>query len=144
VLGRTVLDTDVLVAALRSARGASRLLVTGVLEHRYVALASVPLILQYESVLNREEHLDAARVSRNDVEMFLDALAIVMEPIRIAYLWRPLLADPRDDLVLETAVNGRADALVTFNRRHFADAAKLFGLEILAPGQALGRMESKT
>ena len=144
MLGRTVLDTDVVVAAVRSDRGASRLLVAAALERRYSVLASVPLMLQYESVLTRPEHLEAAGISAADVEILLDALAVVVEPIRISYLWRPVLPDAGDDLVLETAVNGRADIVVTFNRRHFEPAATPFGLEILAPADAVRRLENRT
>jgi putative PIN family toxin of toxin-antitoxin system len=143
VLGRTVLDTNVVVAAIRSNRGASRLLLTAALERRYTVLASVPLMLQYESVLNRAEHLAAAGISAADVEVLLDALAMVVEPIRISYLWRPVLTDAQDDLVLETAVNGRAGVVVTFNRRHFEPAVSLFGLEILAPPDAVRRLENR-
>ena len=144
MLGRAVLDTDVLVAAVRSDRGASRLLLTAALKHHYPVLASVPLMLQYESVLTRPEHLEAAGISAADVEILLDALAVVVEPIRISYLWRPVLPDAGDDLVLETAVNGRADIVVTFNRRHFEPAATPFGLEILAPADAVRRLENRT
>ena len=144
VLDRTVLDTDVLVAAVRSDRGASRVLLTAALERRYPVLASVPLMLQYESVLTRSEHLAAARISAADVEVLLDAIALVSEPIRISYLWRPVLSDPGDDLVLEAAVNGRADVVVTFNRRHFEPAAAPFGVEILAPTDARRRLENRS
>jgi putative PIN family toxin of toxin-antitoxin system len=144
VLGRAVLDTDVVVAAVRSDRGASRRLLLAALERRYPVLASVPLMLQYESVLTRPEHLEAAGISAADVETLLDALAVVVEPIRISYLWRPVLPDAGDDLVLETAVNGRADIVVTFNRRHFEAAATPFGLEILAPADAVRRLESRS
>ncbi len=138
-----MLDTDVLVAAVRSDRGASRALLISALERRYPVLASVPLMLQYESVLTRPEHLTAAGISAADGEVLLNAIALVVEPIRISYLWRPVLADSGDDLVLETAVNGQADVVVTFNRRHFVPAAALFGLEILAPADAVGRLESR-
>jgi predicted nucleic acid-binding protein len=143
VLGRTVLDTDVLVAAVRSDRGASRLLLTAAFERRYPIVASVPLMLQYESVLTRSEHLEAARISSTDVDILLDALAVVVEPVRISYLWRPVLPDAGDDLVLETAVNGRAGIVVTFNRRHFELARTQFGLEILAPADAVRRLENR-
>ena len=143
MLKRTVLDTDVLVAAVRSDRGASRRLLVAALERRYPVLASVPLMLQYESVLTRPEHLEAAGISAADVEILLDALAVVVEPIRISYLWRPVLPDQGDDLVLETMVNGRADILVTFNRRHFEPAAAPFGLKILAPADAVRRLENR-
>ena len=138
-----MLDTNVLVAAVRSDRGASRVLLTSALERRYPILASVPLMLQYESVLTRSEHLAAARISAADIEVLLDALAVVVEPIRISYLWRPVLPDPGDDLVLETAVNGRADVLVTFNRRHFEPVAACFGLEVVTPADAVHELENR-
>jgi putative PIN family toxin of toxin-antitoxin system len=144
LLGRTVLDTDVLVAAVRSARGASRVLLTAALEQRYRVLASVPLMLQYESVLTRSEHLLAAGISVADVEVLLDAIALIVEPIRISYLWRPVVRDQGDDLVLETAVSGRAEVIVTFNRRDFEPAANRFGVAILAPADAVRRLEGRS
>lgn len=143
MLGRTVLDSDVLVAALRSDRGASRVLLTAALEARYAVLASVPLMLQYESVLTRAEHLEAAGISAADVGVLLDAIAVVVEPVRISYLWRPILPDPGDDLVLETAANGRAEFVVTFNRRDFVPAQQRFGIEILNPADAVRRLENR-
>jgi predicted nucleic acid-binding protein len=142
VLGRSILDTDVLVAAVRSSRGASRVLLTAALERRYRVMASVPLMLEYEAVLTRPEHLAAAQISTEDVDILRDAIALVVERIRISYLWRPMLPDPGDDLVLETAVNGRADVLVTFNRRDFEPAAARFGFEVVAPADAVRRLEN--
>lgn len=139
-----MLDTDVLVAAVRSDTGASRLLLTAGLGRRYQVLASVPLMLQYESVLTRSEHLVAAGISETDVQVLLDAIALVATPVRISYLWRPTLPDPDDDLVLETAVNGHAEVVVTFNRRHFDPAAARFGIEILAPAEAVRRLEGRS
>ena len=135
--------TDVLVAAVRSARGASRVLLTAALENRYPVLVSVPLMLEYEAVLARPEHLEAAGIAAADIGFLLDAFALVIEPIRISYLWRPVLPDPGDDLVLETAVNGRADVVVTFNRRDFVPATTGFGVEILAPADAVRRLERR-
>jgi len=142
VLDRAVLDSDVLVAAVRSDRGASRVILIAALEARYPVLASVPLMLQCESVLTRPEHLEAAGISAADVAVLLDAIAVVVEPIRISYLWRPTLPDPGDDLVLETAVNGGADILVTFNRHDFEPAAERFGIEIVTPAHAVRRLET--
>lgn len=136
---RTVLDTDVLVAAIRSNRGASRVLLLAALEGRYPLLASVPLMLQYEAVLTRPEHRAAAKISAEDVQALLDAIALIAEPVRVSYLWRPILPDPDDDLVLEAAVNGGAHRVVTFNLRHFRPAARVFGLSVLTPGVALQR-----
>jgi predicted nucleic acid-binding protein len=144
VLGLTVVDTDVLVAAVRSDRGASRVLLTAALERRYPVLASVPLMLQYESVLTRSDHLIAAGISVADAELLLDAIALVATPVRISYLWRPMLPNPDDDLVLETEFNGHAEAVVTFNRRHFEPAAARFGIEILVPAEAVRRLEGRS
>ena len=130
------------MAAIRSDRGASRVLVTAALERRYQVLASVPLMLQYESVLTRSEHLVAAGISEGDVQVLLDAIAHLATQVRISYLWRPMLSDPDDDLVLETAVNGHAEVVITFNRRHFEPAAARFGIEIVSPAEAVRRLES--
>jgi predicted nucleic acid-binding protein len=138
------MDTDVLVAGVRGEGGASRVLITAAVERRYWFLASVPLMLQYESVLTRPEHLAAAGISELDVQVLLDAIALVARPVRISYLWRPMLPDPGDDLVLETAVNGQAEAVITFNRRHVEPAAARFGIEILAPAEAVRRLEGRS
>ena len=106
-------------------------------------LVSVPLMLQYESVLCRSEHLEAAGISAADVTVLLDAVALIATPIRLSYLWRPVLSDSGDDLVLETAVNGGADVVVTFNRRDFEPVANRFGFEVIAPSDAVRRLENR-
>ena len=137
---RVVLDTNVLVAAMRSDLGASRALLMDALEQRYELLASVPLMIEYEAVLARPEHLGASNLSAEDVGAILDAVAVVADRVRLAYLWRPTLPDANDDMVLETAVNGRADFIVTFNRHDFEPVTSLFGLEVLGPAEALKRL----
>lgn len=132
---RLVLDTDVVVAAFRSDKGASRRLLLAALDREVTMLASVPLMLEYESVLKRPEHLAAIGLTRDEVDAVLDAVALVIEPVRLAFLWRPRLRDPNDEMVLETAVNGRADRLVTFNLRHLAEAAREFGIHAGLPGE---------
>ena len=71
----------------------------------------------------------------------LDAVAAVAEPVLLDFLWRPALPDPDDDMVLETGVNGQADAIVTFNRRHFVMVTKQFGLDVLSRADAIKRLE---
>lgn len=137
------MDTDVLVAALRSDQGASRQLLLAALDRRFVMLVSVPLMLEYEAVLTREEHLAAAGITANDVDTVLDALATVVEPVRLSFLWRPRLKDAADEMVLETAVNGMADRLVTFNLKHLGEAALEFGVRALSPGKALRELAEK-
>jgi len=139
---RLVLDTATVVAAVRSEAGASRRLLVAALEKRLTLLVSVPLMIEYQAVLSRAEHLEAAGLSLEDVDMLLDALSVVATPVRLAFLWRPAVRDPDDDMVLETAVNGRAAALVTFNRRDFLGVADKFGIEVLSPGEALARLEN--
>lgn len=99
--------------------------------------ASVSLFIEYESVCTRQMHLDAAGLSPGDVAIFLDALAGFVEPVPIHYLWRPQLHDPADELVLEAAVNAGVDALLSFNLRHFRNAADRFGLRVSQPGPFL-------
>ena len=93
--------------------------------------------------MTRPEHLTAARLSAGDVSALLDAIANVAEQVDLAFLWRPTLPDADDDMVLETAVNGRADGIVTFNRRDFRIAASQFGIPVLSPGDSVRRMEAE-
>lgn len=132
-----VMDTDVMVAALRSPRGASAELLRQVLMGRRVALASVPLFVEYEEVLTRPEHLKAAGATAADVRNLLDVLAGVVQPVEIRYLWRPQLTDADDDMVLECAANGGARFLVTFNVGDFTGVVERFGIRALTPGQML-------
>ena len=138
---RLVLDTDVLVAALRSALGASRQLLLSALDGRVDLLVSVPLMVEYEAVLTRPEHLEASGLTAEEVNQVLDALAKVAIPVHLRFLWRPALTAPADEMVLETAVNGRADRLVTFKVRHLAEAATRFGVRVLGPGDAWKEVE---
>jgi putative PIN family toxin of toxin-antitoxin system len=138
---RLVLDTNILVAAVRSRSGASAALLGGVREGRLTAVASPPLFLEYEAVLKRPEHLAAANFSLDDVDALLRALASLIAPAAAGQAWRPLLADPDDEMVLEAAINGAADAIVTFERRTFEVAAASFGIEVLTPGLAWRRIK---
>jgi putative PIN family toxin of toxin-antitoxin system len=131
---KIVLDTDVVVAALRSPSGASAELVRLARHGRISLAASVSLFIEYESVCTRQEHLAAAGLAPGDVHCFLDALASFIEPVPIHFLWRPQLHDPADELVLEAAVNAGADALLSFNLRHFRHVAPRFGLRLSQPG----------
>lgn len=132
-----MLDTDVMVAALRSDRGASRQLLLAALDRQFELLLSVPLMLEYEAVLTRTQHLAACGLSSTEVGSVLDDLAAVARPVRLDFRWRPRLPDPDDDMVLETAINGRANAIVTFNQRDFGDAGKLFNCAVILPAAAL-------
>lgn len=134
---RLVLDTDVLVAAIRSRSGASWQLVDRALNKEFILLLSVPLVLEYEAVLTRPEHLQVSSLKDADVHLLVNALIAVAQHVRNSYLWRPLLPDPADDMVFETAINGSATGLVTFNQRHFTAAGQYFECLILLPSEAL-------
>lgn len=140
---RIVLDSSAVVAAIRSDRGASRLLLVAALNRRLDLLISVPLLIEYEAVLNRAEHLKASGLSADDIAALLDAVAAVAVPVRLEFLWRPVLQDPGDEMVLETAVNGRADGIVTFNQRDFAAASIQFGIPVWSSGEAVKRLGSR-
>ena len=137
---RLVLDTDVLVAAFRSERGASRALLLAALDANYTLLVSTALWLEYEGVLTRPEQLDAMRLTADEVRAALAALAEVAEPVLIHFLWRPALTDADDEHVLELAMNGRADLLVTFNQVDFIEGSRALQLEVVTPSVALGKL----
>jgi predicted nucleic acid-binding protein len=137
-----VVDTDVMVAALRSDRGASRQLLLAALNRQFELLLSVPLMLQYQAVLTRPEHLAACGLSATDVGAILDDLAAVARPVRLAFRWRPRLSDPDGDMVLETAINGGASAIVTFNQRDFVSGTIGFSCAVILPGTALRQVRS--
>ena len=137
-----MLDTDVMVAALRSDRGASRQLLLAALNQRLELLLSVPLVLEHEAVLTRPQHLAACGLSSAEVGRVLDNLAAVARPVRLAFRWRPRLSDPDDDMVLETAINGSANAIVTFNQRDFAPGTKGFSCAVNLPATALQQIRS--
>jgi len=135
-LKSVVLDTNVFVAAARSRNGASFALLAALRLNRFRLLVSVPLFLEYEAVLKRPEQLSAGQRNPAMVDAFLDALAMRAIPVHMFYLWRPQLRDAADEMVLETALNGRADALVTFNVNDF-DAAAKFALPVHTPAAFL-------
>ena len=139
-----VLDTDILVAAFRSDKGASRLVLEAASALRFHLLLSVPLMLEYESVLTRPEHLAASGASREDVSAVLDELALIGKRVELMIRTRPTLRDPDDEMVLETAINGRVDAIVTFSVRDFAPAAARFHCSAVKPAEVTRALAEET
>jgi putative PIN family toxin of toxin-antitoxin system len=125
-----VIDTNVIVAALRSRRGASYRLVSEIDSGRFEVCVSVPLILEYEAVLVRQSR--ALGLNRSDIGDFLDYFCAVARRQDIFYLWRPRLRDASDDMVLEVAVAGGCSHLVTFNQRDFEPGEHL-GVRAVTP-----------
>jgi putative PIN family toxin of toxin-antitoxin system len=137
---RVVLDTSVIVAALRTRQGSANRVLRLVADGRLVLLATPPLFLEYEDVLGRPEHRLVHGLAPEAIEDFLAELAALVEPVDIHFQWRPQVRDPSDEMVLEAAINGRADALVTYNIKHFAAPGDRFGIPILRPVDVLGKV----
>ena len=139
---RVLIDTNVLVAGLTSSRGASHMLLQAVAAGKLQIAASPAVWLEYESVLKRDSIRALHGFSETQVDSFLSALAVWVHPIGLHYIWRPQLRDPGDEMVLEAAVNGQVNALVTHNMRDFAIAAPRFSLQVLTPAQLILTMET--
>ena len=133
------MDTNVIVAAFRSRRGASNALLRLVDAQRMTPLCSTALFLEYEAVLSRAETRAITGHSLDDVAAIMRALATFCEPVDISFRLRPMLRDADDEMVLEAALNGQADAIVTHNARDFA-AARSLGIRIVSPGEIVGRL----
>jgi predicted nucleic acid-binding protein len=107
-------------------------------DHRWRINLSVPLILEYEQTLKRV--CPAATLSGNDIDGVMHFLCANANLRSIFFLWRPLLSDPKDDFVLELAVESRADFLITFNTRDFVGAER-FGIRVISPREFLAIIE---
>jgi predicted nucleic acid-binding protein len=103
---------------------------------------SVPVMLEYEEVLKREDMRAQSHLTLEEVDVLLDMLAAIGTSCTPFFQWRPQLPDPDDEMFLELAVNGRAHAIVTVNTRDFLPAARTFGVEVLRPGAFLRRLRS--
>jgi putative PIN family toxin of toxin-antitoxin system len=137
-----VLDTNILVAATLSPFGASFQILAMIPQRRFDLLLSVPLMLEYEEVLKRDDMRAQSHLTVEDVDVLLDMLAAVGTPHMPFFQWRPQLPDPDDEMILELAVNARADAIITVNTQDFLPAAGSFGVEVLRPGEFLRRLRS--
>ncbi|HUE02590.1 MAG TPA: putative toxin-antitoxin system toxin component, PIN family [Bryobacteraceae bacterium] len=132
-----MIDTNVLVAALRSNRGASYRLLRLVGDPRWRINLSVPLVLEYEQTLKRV--CIAGDLPASDIDSVIHFLCANANLRLIFFLWRPLLRDPNDHFVLELAVESRADFLITFNTKNFVDAER-FGIRVISPREFLAIM----
>ncbi len=134
-----VLDTNVLVAALRSRRGASFELLRLLGEGRWQLHISTALLLEYEEITNREiQHL---WLNPDRVQDVLDALCASAQEHAISFLWRPFLNDADDDFLLELAVAAGTPYIVTHNVRNFAGVER-FGIQVLTPAETLLKLQS--
>ena len=112
-----------------------------VLDEELKPLISVSLVLEYEAVLTRPEHVRASGLGEEAIKEVLKAIVRIGEPVHIARRSRPQLVDPDDEFVLEAAYHGKADAIVTLNTRDFLAADARFRVLTLSPAEALERMK---
>lgn len=130
---KIVLDTNVLVAGLRSRQGASFQILSLIPTGKVKFLLSVALFLEYEAILKRTELLQATGLTVKDIDVILNLLAAKGVKILEHYLWRPQLKDPGDEMILELAINGGAEAIVTFNQKDFTGVSERFNLKVITP-----------
>ena len=134
----TVIDTNVILSALKSKVGKSHELVLKIGSGAFDFAISVPLILEYEAVLKKR--LDRELYSDSDIEDVVDYLCAAGVKTEIFYLWRPYLKDPFDDHVLEVAIQANARTIVTFNKKDFQEASRL-GIKAVNPEEFLKMLE---
>lgn len=125
-----VLDTNVIVAALRSKRGASAKLLRLLGSDKFDINISAKLILEYEDVLKRERFSE--RWSPDDADALLDYVSLVGKKHQIWFLWRPFLPDAKDDFILELAIKANADYIIAHNLDDFRNIEE-FGARAIAP-----------
>ena len=133
---KIVIDTNVLVAALRSRRGASYKLVSFLPSNKFSIVISVPLVFEYEDALKR---LESSAITERDIGDLVDFLCKIGHHQEIFFLWCPFLPDPADDHVLEVAVAAECDAIITYNKRDFRGVER-FGLRVLDPRELLSEI----
>ena len=129
------------MAALRTRLGAGNAVLRLVAARRLVPLATPPLFLEYEDVLKRPEQRLVHGLTPDEVDEFLAELAALIEPVEVHFQWRPQSRDPNDEMLLEAAINGRADALVTYNTSDFQAAEARFGIRVVTPSELLKKVK---
>lgn len=137
---RAVLDTSVIITALRSSAGAAAELVRLALRGELTTLMDYKLDCEYREVALRTEQLRASGRSQAETTALLNELGAAAEPVEIKTRHRPLSPDANDDMVLDVAINGNADVIVTGNTKHFRAAAGRFYLDVLTPAELLNRL----
>lgn len=132
-----VIDTNVILSSLISKKGASYKLVSLIGSGKLEINISVPLILEYESI--SLEHLDLLYLEEQDIIDFIDYICTIGKKCQIFYLWRPFLRDPKDDMILELALNSRSDYIVTYNKKDFK-GVEIFGVDVLTRKEFLEKI----
>ena len=131
---KIVIDTNVIVSALRSRNGFSFRLLSIIDDERFKVFISVPVILEYEDAIKRDK--TNIKLRKSEIDDILNFICFIAEQRKIFYLWRPFLRDPKDDMFLELAVESGCDYLITFNKKDF-QGIETFGIKVLTPKEFL-------
>ncbi|MBI3125782.1 MAG: putative toxin-antitoxin system toxin component, PIN family [Ignavibacteriales bacterium] len=131
---KIVIDTNIIVSALKSRNGFSFDLLSIIDDKRFQVFISVPLVLEYEDAIKRNK--SKIKLTKSEIDTILDYICLLSEKRKIFYLWRPFLKDPKDDMVLELAVESESDYVISFNKRDFTGIEK-FNLQVITPKEFL-------
>lgn len=134
---KIIIDTNVIVSALKSRKGYSFKLLSIIDDERFHVSVSVPLILEYEDAIIREK--TKIELGKEDIDAIIDYICYAGKKREIYYLWRPYLKDPKDDMILELAVESESDTIITFNKNDFNGVDK-FGIKVLTPKEFLRKI----
>ncbi|ADW69275.1 putative toxin-antitoxin system toxin component, PIN family [Granulicella tundricola] len=134
---RIVLDTSCFITAIRSVHGAAAEVIRVIAARRVTILMDYKLSCEYRDVALRPSNLLASQISSQAMQKVISNLEDVAEAVQISVKHRPLSPDPDDDMILDLEINGHADAIITQNRKHFVQAAEVFGIPVLSPGELL-------
>lgn len=134
---KVVLDTAALVSAIRSGTGAAAEIVRLAVVGKLTLLMDYKLVCEYRDVALRPQHITASGKAPEDAETLIEMLESIATPVTVKVKHRPLSQDSNDDMVLDVAINGLADAVVTNNIKHFAQAAERFGIQVMTPKEFL-------
>jgi len=137
---KIVIDTNVILSGLMSKKGGSFKVLSMIPKNRFSVVISVPLILEYESVLLK--NLKNFNLTKKDINDFLDYICLVSEHTKIFYLWRPVLKDPYDDHILELAVSSNSKYIITYNLKDFNEVYQ-FGVRPVTPETFLSKLKEK-
>jgi len=128
---KVAIDTNVFVTALRSRRGASFKLLFEINREKFIQNISTSLIFEYESAAKRE-----TKLPKKQIDAILDTICQISRKSKIFFLWRPFLRDPKDDFILELAIESESEYIITYNKKHFKNIEK-FGIKLLDPKEFL-------
>lgn len=136
---KIVVDTNVILAALMSQKGVSNKFLVWLFKNKTkVNIVSNTLVTEYEAVILRDDNLVLyPQFSKEELRSFVDDVCLISHHQKINFLWRPYLKDYKDDMVLETAFNGNADYIVTYNSKDFQNVYENFKIKIFTPKEFL-------